>query len=96
MESSNPLPKTLPGAVCEQWRTCGKKRCRCANGQPHGPYYYRFFRVNGRLRKEYVPRHVVAETRAKCQARRDNRLENRLWIALAQEIIRRSLKEGAA
>lgn len=54
MESSNPLPKTLPGAVCEQWRTCGRKNCRCARGQPHGPYYYRFFRVNGRLRKEYV------------------------------------------
>ena len=46
------LPKT--GAVCAQWKRCGKPACRCANGAPHGPYYCLFWREGGRLRKRYV------------------------------------------
>lgn len=64
------LPKTLPGTVCVQWRTCGKLACRCARGEPHGPYHYRFWRERGRLRKAYVARHDVEEVRAACLCRR--------------------------
>ncbi|MEM8549672.1 MAG: DUF6788 family protein [Verrucomicrobiota bacterium] len=75
INSENPLPKTpaeLPGTVCEQWKRCGKPACRCASGHPeelHGPYFYRFWREGGRLRKAYVPRDRVAEVRAACEAR---------------------------
>jgi hypothetical protein len=36
----------------------------------HGPYFYRFWREGGRLRKKYVKRGELEEVRARCQARR--------------------------
>jgi hypothetical protein len=60
----------LPGVVLPQWVRCGRPRCRCARGQLHGPYAYRFWREGGRLRKAYVrPAHLAA-VRAGCEARR--------------------------
>ena len=53
-EIPDPLPKTLPGVVRPQWVRCGRPGCRCARGRPHGPYFYRFWREGGRLRKAYV------------------------------------------
>jgi hypothetical protein len=74
------LPKTLPGAVCVQWVRCGRPGCRCSRGQPHGPYYYRFWREGGRLRKVYVRPADLEEVRAQCEARRQARRElQRAW-----------------
>lgn len=33
---------------------CGKKTCRCREGQLHGPYTYKYWKEGGRLRKAYV------------------------------------------
>jgi hypothetical protein len=59
------------GAKCyrlEKTR-CGKKSCRCARGELHGPYWYAYYRENGRVRCEYVgkslPEHVSLENRAR-------------------------------
>jgi hypothetical protein len=41
----------MAGSLVEQHRKCGKEGCRCAQGQPHGPYGY--VSVAGRL--VYVP-----------------------------------------
>lgn len=65
-----PLPKTAPGAVCTQMVRCGKKNCKCARGELHGPYYYHFERVNGVLVKRYVKAKDVAAMRAACETRR--------------------------
>jgi len=73
------LPKTLPGVVCQQWVRCGRPGCRCARGSLHGPYFYRFWRDGGRLRKEYVRRSDVEQVRAQCQARRQARQELADW-----------------
>jgi hypothetical protein len=85
-ETAEPLPKTLPGAVCAQWVRCGRPRCRCARGQLHGPYFFRFWREDGRLRKQYVKRSELKEVRARCEARRQFRRELRFgwetWRAL--------------
>jgi hypothetical protein len=45
----------LVGSLVEQTRRCGKPGCRCASGEPHGPYAYFAPRTarGGRLR--YVP-----------------------------------------
>ena len=67
IEESDPLP----GAVCEQWKKCGKATCKCTGGELHGPYFYRFWRVNGRLVKRYVKREDVETVKARCQANRD-------------------------
>ena len=51
-ETMQTLPKM--GALCPQWKRCGKMNCRCAAGTLHGPYYCFFWRERGRLRKRYV------------------------------------------
>lgn len=62
MEDSNLKSVTqlapLPGAVCRQFRTRGEKT--------FGPYYFRFWREGGRLRKQYVKPHAVAEVQDAC------------------------------
>lgn len=35
---------------------CGREKCRCARGQLHGPYWYVYYRENGRLKSEYLGR----------------------------------------
>lgn len=66
---AKPLPKIsamLNGAVCAQYKKCGKGNCRCTHGQLHGPYYYRFQWYKGRMIKEYVRLNRVEETREAC------------------------------
>ena len=79
MENKNakPLPKTLPGYVCQQWKRCGKAKCRCASGRLHGPYFYRFGWQNGRQYKQYVRLTDVEAVRQACRAYRDQRVELR-------------------
>lgn len=67
---SETLPKMLPGVVCAQMVRCGKPKCKCARGELHGPYHFRFWRDGGRLRKQYVKAADVAEQQAACEARR--------------------------
>jgi hypothetical protein len=59
--------------VLPQWVKCGRPTCRCAKGQLHGPYQYRFWREAGRLRKEYVRPENLEEIKARCEARRQAR-----------------------
>jgi hypothetical protein len=84
------LPKMLPGAVRQQWVRCGRPGCRCGRRNLHGPYYYRFWRNGGRLRKEYVRAADVGRVRAECQARRQPRQEltnwREVWRQLAAQL----------
>ncbi|MEW6231301.1 MAG: DUF6788 family protein [Chloroflexota bacterium] len=44
---------------------CGKPNCRCARGQPHGPYLYRQWRdASGRQHKRYLGNSGAARTHA--------------------------------
>lgn len=45
----------LAGSLVEQTRRCGKAGCRCADGEPHGPYVYFAPKTAGRGRLRYVP-----------------------------------------
>ena len=56
----------LPGALVEQHRNCGKERCRCTRGEPHGPYVY--LQVAGRL--VYVPAGLAEVVRAQVETSR--------------------------
>lgn len=60
----------LAGSVHAQWVTCGKPGCKCARGELHGPYWYRFAREGGRLRKHYIPREELDAVRVRCEERR--------------------------
>ena len=68
-KSNTTLPKT--GALCPQWVKCGKPTCHCAAGDLHGPYWYLFWRQDGRLRKRYVKPDEVEAVRAALQAERE-------------------------
>ncbi len=35
---------------------CGKKNCKCVGGDLHGPYWYAYYRDNGKLKCEYIGR----------------------------------------
>lgn len=50
------LPKmpSLRGSLHIEFKRCGRDRCRCNNGQRHGPYLYRYFRLGGKLHKHYI------------------------------------------
>ena len=54
----------LKGEICEQYVRCGKKNCHCSEGKLHGPYYYRVFREEGRVKKLYVSRKDLPAVRA--------------------------------
>jgi hypothetical protein len=87
-KSSDSLPKTpLPGVVRPQWVRCGRPNCRCARGQLHGPYHYRFWREGSRLKKSYVKRSELEQVRAACEARRPERQRGsaglQLWRQMA-------------
>jgi hypothetical protein len=49
------VERVLAGSLVEQTRRCGKPECRCAGGEPHGPYAYFAQRTQGRGRLKYVP-----------------------------------------
>ena len=48
------VQQVLAGTLAEQSRRCGRAGCRCADGQPHGPYAYFTPRPAGRGRARYV------------------------------------------
>jgi hypothetical protein len=33
---------------------CGKEKCKCARGKPHGPYWYSYTRVKDKLTSQYI------------------------------------------
>jgi hypothetical protein len=49
------VEQVLSGTLAEQSRRCGRPGCRCADGEPHGPYAYFTPRPGGRGRARYVP-----------------------------------------
>src|SRR6266487_526062 len=49
------VQQVLAGSLTEQSRRCGRPGCRCADGEPHGPYAYFTPRPAARGRARYVP-----------------------------------------
>lgn len=49
---------------------CGKKGCRCARGELHGPYWYAYWTEGGKTRSQYVGK-KLSRKRKICSARRD-------------------------
>jgi len=47
--------QVLSGSLAKQTRRCGKPGCRCAGGEPHGPYAFFAPKTAARGRLRYVP-----------------------------------------
>ena len=45
--------KTATGCLQLQLVKCGKAGCKCEGGKLHGPYWYSYTRVDGKLKKKY-------------------------------------------
>lgn len=54
---------TLRGSLQHQTRRCGKPGCRCAEGDPHGPYVYLSVRTGARTGLLYLPAAAAATVR---------------------------------
>ena len=49
---------------------CGKQACKkCAASEGHGPYWYAYFRKNGKMKSRYIGKNL-----AEGKQRRDSRL----------------------
>ena len=79
-EKANSLPKSIPGTVIAQMVRCGKSSCKCARGELHGPYFYRFWRTGRRLHKTYVRKSETAAIKAACDNYRNEQREIRQKI----------------
>ncbi len=57
-KTSRSFPKIvpLPGGLYAERKRCNRPNCRCASGGEalHGPYLYRRWVEDGRLRRQYV------------------------------------------
>ena len=40
----------IKGSFVEQYKTCGKKGCRCQRGEKHGPNYYVSNKIEGKTK----------------------------------------------
>lgn len=74
---------------------CGKKGCRCGRGELHGPYWYAYYRENGRMRCEYIgksmPEHQSLENRARkaCRSSKVIREKAARTVAQVKETLKR-------
>lgn len=62
------------GSITFRYETvrCGKENCsRC----PHGPYWYAYWKENGRTRSRYIGRTLPSTARQSYEAKRQARLD---------------------
>ena len=74
-EAETASAKTVSRAVVEERKTpagtlrlefvrCGKESCKkCARGPAHGPYWYRYWKEQGRTRSKYVGKQLKSGSR---------------------------------
>lgn len=66
---------------------CGKKGCRCQNGELHGPYVYYQYRDNkGVLHQKYLNRKIVEEYADKIKANKEYKATKRKIKLLKNQI----------
>ncbi len=94
-ENAITLPKMTKGSVHAQWVKCGKAGCKCARGELHGPYFYVFWRENGRLRKKYVRRSDLLQVLSATAAYRLEKQQLREAKSILRQI-RELLRNGEA
>ena len=70
--SSHSPTKILPldGSLSRRYVRCGRKNCRCQNGNLHGPYVYVRVYRGGERRWQYVPNRAADSFLSKRDHRR--------------------------
>ena len=52
---------------------CGNKNCRCTRGELHGPYWYSYTRVNGKVTSQYIGKNLPKDIQKKLKSHGDVR-----------------------
>ncbi len=52
--------RTVTYTYRNEWIRCGKKGCKCESGERHGPYAYKYWKEEGRVKKAYVGKAATA------------------------------------
>lgn len=77
----------VAGHLTQRFRKCGKRFCKCARGRLHGPYWYHYQFIDGRLKTQYLC--PVSRTNAKLkeiQVGINNRKYNRRLLRLIKKL----------
>jgi hypothetical protein len=87
-------PKTrltpLSGSVHAEFVRCGKSGCRCEHGNPHGPYFRRFWREAGRTRSRYIRLVDVPAVAAACDRHAEIHTSRRAFKRMLRDFSRLS------
>jgi hypothetical protein len=51
---------------------CGKEKCKCAQGELHGPYWYSYRRVEGRVKSQYVGKKLPRSVKKRLRVRHES------------------------
>jgi hypothetical protein len=60
----------LPGSLSQQYVTCGKKNCRCVEGERHAVWSLTFM-ADGKKHVQHIPKHLVEDVRKRVGAGRE-------------------------
>ena len=62
--------RQLPVWITSQYTYCKKGNCKCTRGEPHGPFYYVFFKKAGKVMHRYLPEKKLDSISAQANAYR--------------------------
>ncbi len=69
----------IRGTLREVFAPCGKKKCKCKQGQLHGPYWYLAVTTRGKTNLYYLPQKQMAE-----EVAQGIKQYNKLWDILCE------------
>ena|SRR3990172_4550613 len=75
----------LQGSVVELNARCGKKGCKCEQGEYHGTSFYLSYREKGRTRMVYLKKDLVPEVRRRLK-------QFKRYKALGERLAKHNLK----
>jgi hypothetical protein len=53
----------VEGSLITHYKPCGNKRCKCARGELHGPYWYLSTKGGGKTRFQYIHKKSLQRVR---------------------------------
>ncbi len=59
------LEDILKGSLFKRYVKCGKRHCRCKEGELHGPYFYFSYIKDKKIYQIYIPKSKVKEVKRK-------------------------------
>ena len=95
MNFSRYINPRLTGIVVKEAVKCGKKNCRCSNGELHKWYYYLYYRsLEGdkwKLKKEYISHSRAKYLKAKIKVSKNKDMHARARLSANAPFLKNTL-----